>query len=102
METTIVYWGFIGIMEKKMEATIVYWGFIGTLKNALERFQLDFSTAHTQATTRPVVLESLFLFIGLRAVEGLEYADFMNGRRLGLLRSSAWMLSSVLNPSPKP
>ena len=24
METTIVYWGFIGIMEKKMEATIVY------------------------------------------------------------------------------
>ena len=22
METTIVYWGFIGIMEKKMEATI--------------------------------------------------------------------------------
>ena len=25
METTIVYWGFIGIMEKKMEATIVSW-----------------------------------------------------------------------------
>ena len=23
--TTIVYWGFIGIMEKKMETTIVYW-----------------------------------------------------------------------------
>ena len=23
MESTIVYWGFIGIMEKKMEATIV-------------------------------------------------------------------------------
>ena len=23
MEATIVYWGFIGIMEKKMEATIV-------------------------------------------------------------------------------
>ena len=22
METTIVYWGYIGIMEKKMEATI--------------------------------------------------------------------------------
>ena len=28
METTIVYWGYIGIMEKKMETTIVYWGFI--------------------------------------------------------------------------
>ena len=23
---TIVYWGYIGIMEKKMETTIVYWG----------------------------------------------------------------------------
>ena len=29
METTIVYWGYNGIMENKMEATIVYWGYIG-------------------------------------------------------------------------
>ena len=28
MEATVVYWGYIGIMEKKMEATIVYWGYI--------------------------------------------------------------------------
>ena len=28
METTIVYWGYIRIMEKKMETTIVYWGYI--------------------------------------------------------------------------
>ena len=28
METTIVYWGYIGIMEKKMETTIVYWGYM--------------------------------------------------------------------------
>ena len=26
METTIVYEGYIGIMENKMETTIVYWG----------------------------------------------------------------------------
>ena len=26
METTTVYWGYIGIMENKMETTIVYWG----------------------------------------------------------------------------
>ena len=26
METTIVYWSFIRIMEKKMETTIVCWG----------------------------------------------------------------------------
>ena len=29
MEATIMYWGYIGIMEKKMEATIMYWGYIG-------------------------------------------------------------------------
>ena len=28
METTIVYWGLIWIMEKKMEAPLVYRGFI--------------------------------------------------------------------------
>ena len=27
METTIVYWGYIGIMEKRMETSIVYWGY---------------------------------------------------------------------------
>ena len=26
VETTIVSWGYIGIMEKKMETTIVNWG----------------------------------------------------------------------------
>ena len=26
METTIVYWDYMGIMQKKMEATIVHWG----------------------------------------------------------------------------
>ena len=25
METTILYWGYIGIMEKNMETDIVYW-----------------------------------------------------------------------------
>ena len=29
MEATIVCWGYIGIMEKKMEATIAYWGLYG-------------------------------------------------------------------------
>ena len=31
METTIVYWGHIGILEKTLETTIVYWGFPGIL-----------------------------------------------------------------------
>ena len=29
MATTIVYWGYMGIMLKKMETTIVYWGYMG-------------------------------------------------------------------------
>ena len=37
METTIVYWGYIGIMEKSMETTIACWGYnIGILENEME------------------------------------------------------------------
>ena len=36
METTIIYWGYMGIMEKKMEPTIVYWGFIGMVEKKME------------------------------------------------------------------
>ena len=36
LETTIVYWGYIGVMEKKMETTIVYWGYIGVMENKME------------------------------------------------------------------
>ena len=31
MEATIVYWGYIGIMENKIENTIAYWGYIGIM-----------------------------------------------------------------------
>ena len=33
MQTTIVYWGYAGMMEKKMESTIVYWGYVGIMEN---------------------------------------------------------------------
>ena len=33
METTIVYWGYIGIMENELETTVVYWGYIGRMEN---------------------------------------------------------------------
>ena len=26
----VIHYGYIGIMDKKMETTIVYWGYIGT------------------------------------------------------------------------
>ena len=35
-----VYWGYIGIMEKKMETTILYlaifWGYIGIMEKKME------------------------------------------------------------------
>ena len=33
METTIVYWGYIGKLENEMETTLAYWGYI-KLRNA--------------------------------------------------------------------
>ena len=36
METTIVYWAYIGIMDKKMETTIVYWGYMGIMDKKME------------------------------------------------------------------
>ena len=36
METTIVYWGYLGIMEKRMETTIVYWGYLGIMEKRME------------------------------------------------------------------
>ena len=40
METTIVYWVCIGIMEKKMEATIVFWCYIGNMALCFSGLQL--------------------------------------------------------------
>ena len=36
METTIVYWGAIGIVEQKMETTILFWSLIGIRENEME------------------------------------------------------------------
>ena len=32
METVLVYWCYIGIMEKKMESTTVYWCYAGIME----------------------------------------------------------------------
>ena len=36
METTIVYWGYIGIMENNMKTTIVCWGYAGIMEKKME------------------------------------------------------------------
>ena len=33
---TIVRWGCIKVMEKKMEPTLVYWGYIGIMEKRME------------------------------------------------------------------
>ena len=32
----MVYWGYIGIMEKKMETTMAYWGYDGIMEKKME------------------------------------------------------------------
>ena len=32
----VIYWGNIGVMEKKMETTVVYWGTIGVMEKKME------------------------------------------------------------------
>ena len=35
--TTVIYWGYIGITEKKMETTtVIYWGYIGIMEKKME------------------------------------------------------------------
>ena len=36
METVIVFSGYIGIMEKRMETTIVFWGYMGIMEKKME------------------------------------------------------------------
>ena len=43
METTIVYWVYIGVMEKKMESTIVCCGYIGRVEKKTETTILQVS-----------------------------------------------------------
>ena len=37
METTVVYWDYIGAKENEMETTIVYWGYVGIILNFVVR-----------------------------------------------------------------
>ena len=36
IQSTIVYWGYIGMMEKNVETTIVHSGYIGIMENRTE------------------------------------------------------------------
>ena len=37
VEATLVYWCYVGIMEKKMETTLVHWGYIGIMEKKTEK-----------------------------------------------------------------
>ena len=40
METTVIYWGYMGIMENRVETTIVYWG-MGVMEKKMETIILS-------------------------------------------------------------
>ena len=51
MEITIVHWGYIALMEKKMATTIVYWGHIGIMENKMETTVLHGLTLNLKPST---------------------------------------------------
>ena len=55
METIIVYWGSIGIMEKKMETIIVCWGSIGIMEKKMQT--TIFKITKAQALNRNTAFE---------------------------------------------
>ena len=36
METTLIYWGYIGIVENKLESIVASWDYIGIMENKME------------------------------------------------------------------
>ena len=59
METTIVYWGFIGILEKKMEATTVFF----QENHAASRFA-DFTLSPSPGQRLPKAASDTLAFKG--------------------------------------
>ena len=48
MQTTVVHWGYMGIMAKKMEASTVYWGYIGIMEKKKENIVMVQEASHLQ------------------------------------------------------
>ena len=38
-----IYWGNIGVMERKMETTVVHWGYIGRMEKKMETTKVYWS-----------------------------------------------------------
>ena len=51
MGTTIVYWGSVGVMAKKMETTIVYWGLCNA--NGNENVNYDSTPQKIPSSPKP-------------------------------------------------
>ena len=69
METTVVYWGYIGIMEKKMKTTVVYWGYIGIM-NGKENGNYYVSLPSVVVTEQlaTVIIVSCLILVGFRVM----------------------------------
>ena len=48
METTVVHWGYMGIVTKQMEISIVYWSYIGIMEKKKENIVMVQEASHLQ------------------------------------------------------
>ena len=61
METTIVYWGYIGIMEKTLKTTMVSLGYIGIREDKMEYLLQGIMTLNMEKCTDHVTCNHIYL-----------------------------------------
>ena len=90
METTIVYWGYIGIMEKKMETTSLVSGFRG----------FSFGVEGPGTYAQDIFIKSTSGLSGLvLRLRGLTGPGLPASRGLGLCMSDSWLCLRILRVS---
>ena len=72
METTIIYKGYIGIMEKQMETTIVYRGYIGIREKQMETTMIhEYVIFRISRSLHWAAFEELTCMSSIRKPDGL-------------------------------
>ena len=93
METTIIYWGNIGIMENKMETTIICWGNIGIMENKMETTIIYWGNIGIMENKMETTI--IWVIVPLNSSSG-----YTGLRAYGLLKGSGFMLQRLKNYWP--
>ena len=72
METTIVYSVYIEIMENDLETTIVYWGYIGIVENKMETTSHRVSCKSCRTTCDTGSRNTHYIHSWLARIEGMD------------------------------